>query len=209
MLGEDAPPAAASAVHAGDDQDDDASFAESMIVSPDLAPRRPRRTGLWTTLSLLAAAGLLVQAVHAWRDTLVTQPYWQDALPRIYGAFGIELVPAWNIRQWCIERSDALASDAALDVESVFSNRGDRPLPPPELKVRIVDAYSDTLAGAVIAPRDYLAGTVPERIEPGRRITAVARLDYNEPRLDGYEVSLCYPGPNGTLRCGTGCPADD
>ena len=49
----------------------------------------------------------------------------------------------------------------------------------------------------------------PERIAPGGRITALARLDYNAPRLDGYEVSLCYAGEDGALRCGTGCPNND
>ncbi|MEL6448298.1 MAG: DUF3426 domain-containing protein [Pseudomonadota bacterium] len=192
-----------------EDPEDDPSFAESMIVSPDLAPKAPRRTGLWLTLSLVALIGLAAQTVHTWRNTLVTQPYFEDVLPTVYGTLGLDLTPAWDIRQWCVETSGALAIEAGLDVESVFSNRGDSALPPPVVKVRIVDAYSDTLAATVIAPRDYLTGAVPERVAPGGRITALARLDYNEPRLDGYEVSLCYAGEGGALRCGTGCPGND
>ncbi|MEL6950141.1 MAG: DUF3426 domain-containing protein [Pseudomonadota bacterium] len=189
--------------------EDDPSFAESMIISPDLAPKAPRRTGLWFTLSFVALIGLAAQAVHTWRNTLVTQPYFENVLPTVYSTLGLDLTPAWDIRQWCVETSGALASEAGLDVESVFSNRGDTALPPPVIKVRIVDAYSDTLAATIIEPRDYLAGAVPERIAPGGRITALARLDYNEPRLDGYEVSLCYAGEDGALRCGTGCPNND
>ncbi|MEM9058128.1 MAG: DUF3426 domain-containing protein, partial [Pseudomonadota bacterium] len=192
-----------------EEPEDDPSFAESMIISPDLAPKAPRRTGLWLTLSLVALIGLAAQAVHSWRNTLVTQPYFEDVLPTVYSTLGIDLVPAWDIRQWCVETSGALASEAGLDVESVFSNRGDTALPPPVVKVRIVDAYSDTLAATVIEPRNYLSAAVPERVAPGGRITALARLDYNEPRLDGYEVSLCYAGEDGALRCGTGCPGSD
>lgn len=194
---------------ASEEPEDDPSFAESMIISPDLAPKAPRRTGLWLTLSLLALIGLAAQAVHAWRNALVTQPYFEDVLPTVYRTLGMDLTPAWDIRQWCVETSGALASEVGLDVESVFSNRGDSALPPPVVKVRIVDAYSDTLAATVIEPRDYLSGAVPERVAPGGRITALARLDYNEPRLDGYEVSLCYAGEDGALRCGTGCPGND
>lgn len=186
------------------------AFAESMILSPDLAPA-PSRWRLWSGLSAAAVLILGVQALHSYRGAIATTEPWGGYLASVYALFGQTLTPGWDATQMCVERSGgALGTDNQLDIETVFSNHGDKTMPMPVLKLRITDAYSDTLAGIIIQPRDYLPATDPRtQLRPGEQATAIASLDYAEPRLDGFEVSLCYPGEGGALRCAVRCKDED
>ncbi|MEM7611308.1 MAG: DUF3426 domain-containing protein [Pseudomonadota bacterium] len=188
-------------------QSDDA-FAESMILGGGVVIGRPRRR-LWMGLSLAAAVLLAIQLIHSNRGVLATSPRLGGAITEAYSLLGMPVTPQWDVTQLCVERSGALATENLLEIESVFSNQGDIPLPLPLLKVRITDVYSDTLASQVIEPADYLRiGTpVDAVLAPGERTTALATLDFAEPRLDRYEFSVCYSNADGQLRCAGSCPS--
>ncbi|MEN7342216.1 MAG: DUF3426 domain-containing protein [Pseudomonadota bacterium] len=175
-------------------------FAESMIL---MSEGKQRRRGLWSALSIALIIGLAVQAIHLFRGEIATTTPWGNYLKSAYATVGLPLEERWDINSLCIQRSGSSLNDTSLEIETVFENRADRPVPLPVIKVDITDNFDDVIATATVAPTDYLkAGSQSKTINQGQRVSGLMALAYNETRADKFELSLCYRDGRSDLRCG-------
>ncbi|MFK8052120.1 MAG: DUF3426 domain-containing protein [Woeseiaceae bacterium] len=182
-------------------QSDADLFAESMILSAEAY--QPRRR-LWTSLSALAIVGLAIQAIHLNRGYLATTSPWSKFVTPVYETIGIPITPDWDIRALCIQRSGSALGDTTLDIETLFQNQASRAMPLPLIKIDITDNFEDVIASTVVAPQDYLSdgNSTGTRLAAGKRQMANVALSFTESRADKFELSLCYAGKAGQLRCG-------
>ncbi|MEM7763498.1 MAG: DUF3426 domain-containing protein [Pseudomonadota bacterium] len=176
-------------------------FAQSMIMA---VPEAPRRKGLWSALSVLLVIALGGQLVHQYRGQLLTMDPWGAYLGKAYAVLGLDAEPVWDINALCVQRSGSTLTERTLDIETLFQNQTQGPVPLPTIKVDITDNFDDVIATALVGPADYLPNDQPtaSMLAAAARQTAYLSLDFAESRADKFELSLCYDGDGGTLRCG-------
>ncbi|MEM9171506.1 MAG: DUF3426 domain-containing protein [Pseudomonadota bacterium] len=187
------------------DADADELAASLLLADEVMPPRQPQ--GIWIGLSVIALMGLAIQVVHAFRGTLATMPQVSEPLVQVYDALSLPLTPQWPITQLCTERHAVVETDGALAVETAIVNRATQRLPMPLLRVRMTDAYGETIASTLVEPDTYLGGsdTSTQWLAAGTRVTAFTTLKLDAGRLENYTLSLCYRNAGQTLRCASQC----
>ncbi len=192
----------------------DAPTAEDFDA--DEALGNPRRAApLWTVAAILLALALLAQWVHHSRAQLVTVPWLQQPLRTVYGLFGQQVEPAWELAHYEVQQLGAelraggtaagpQGSHTLLLQAAVAMNREARwSQPPPVLRVVLSDQWGNDLQTTDVPPRDWMLGEAPARLTPGQRVDA--RLSLPAPaRVSGFSLTPCLPDDHGALRCRDG-----
>src|SRR6056297_912731 len=179
------------------------------IIDQTLLPRRRgrSRTVLWSAAAALLVAALGAQVIHGQRAQLATHPEFGPRLQQIYGLFGADVQPRWDIGALCVESSSGDASANSLQITSVIVHQGDRPQPYPLLHVSLTDRWQSVIGSRSVEADDYLPdGELRDvRMHPGDRVRARARLSDPGSEAAGYELHVCYRSAEGDLRCSGAC----
>ncbi len=175
--------------------------------------QRPRRNfpsrwfapARWLAGSAVLGFLLIVQLVHANRQTLVRSPFLGAALGAVYATLGSELSPAWDVGAYELRQWGAAAdpgSSGTLRVRASLLNGADHAQPYPLLRLTLQDRFGSEVASRALEPREYL------HAEPGRNqlLGAGQRIDAEiaivDPGKDavGFEIDVCLRDPAG-LKC--------
>lgn len=165
-------------------------------------------TQRWHKIAMAALVILgVLQFAHFERHALATKLALNPWYQKVYGE---ALVPDWDVTQMCFEQHDAVANDDRMQIVGLVVNRGDRAQPYPLLHV-ILSGRLDSGSGdqarahAVLDPTDYLLeGAADQWVGPNVRFGAQAEFP-DDQQISGYELEVCYQGPNGTLACNGPC----
>lgn len=189
----------------GDKMDiDEAPAGVAALEQPRMA-QRPRRLARW--IEALLAAGLclalVAQMVHQYRESLAAHPVSADWVAGLYETIGQPLYPAWPLADYHLRARDdaALSLTRELEIVATLSNRGAWPLPPPLIRLTLLDRWGAPMGSRVFTPQDYLAGRTPARMAPGQQLQATLAVRAPEGELYGYRLDICRPLDVDTLRC--------
>jgi hypothetical protein len=156
---------------------------------------------------LLAAVALTAQLVHYNRDALAAHPEYGTRVRAAYAGLGYELFPLWDLDDFEIRGSEAVAGESGpdvLDIRARIAATGDHPAGLPRLRVVLRDRWSNPVAAADFAPADYAR---PEDLPAGGLLQPGATLDAHVSIRDpgsgaqGFELQLCMPRRHTGLEC--------
>lgn len=164
----------------------------------------PRRHWAWTVAAVLLLLLLAGQVVHRHRQALVANRWLETPLHGVYSLFGVDLHPAWDLAAYDLRQlgGEALAANSSsIVLRATVQNRAGVPQPPPLIRVRLQDRYSNALSTVTVAPADYIKGTVPARMAADQRLDAELRLEDPTRQAGSFELDVCLPAADGTTRC--------
>jgi predicted Zn finger-like uncharacterized protein len=150
---------------------------------------------------------LIVQIIHANRESLSTSELFNQTLGQVYRVLGNPVTPEWRITGWQFEATNGnVAVDQdVLTIYSRIGNKSEQPLPYPLVHVSLTDRWEEIIGSAVLEPNEYLAGDLNpgQPVIPGENFTAVIAID--EPSVDatGFKLNVCYRVGPGQVRCAT------
>ncbi len=172
-------------------------------VLPDFLDEAPlpRRSVLWTLGALLAFAALAAQAVFYFRTEIATLvPESRPHLAAACAALGCELRLPRRPKLMAIESSDLQADarrEGVIVLNAVIRNQAPFAQEYPALELALTDDRDEPLARRVLLPRDYLAGTSPERVAQGIAAGADVGLrmyfETSGIKAIGYRMYLFFP----------------
>jgi hypothetical protein len=168
------------------------------------APRRH-----WGWAAAIAALLLLLagQVVHYNRQALVAKPWLQKPLQWVYGVFGVQLEPAWDLAAYDLVQhgGEALAlNSTTLVLRASVHNRAAGAQPPPLIRVRLQDRFGNTLSTTAVPPAEYLKVVPPPRLGADQRLDAELHLEDPNRQAASWELDACLPGSDGALHCANG-----
>jgi hypothetical protein len=164
----------------------------------------PRLHWAWKVAALLLLLLLAGQVVHHYRQALVANRWLEKPLHGLYALFGVDLHPAWDLGAYDLRQlgGEAMAQDSTTIVlRATVQNRATVAQPPPLVRVRLQDRYSNLLSTVTLAPADYIKGTVPVRLAPDQRLDAELRLEDPSRQAGSFELDVCLPAADGTIHC--------
>src|ERR1700722_4523294 len=188
------------------------------LIEPFAVPRRqalaPARPYLWIAALVGLAVLLIAQLINHYRDDLAVNPHWHRPLSALYAAFGVALVPRWDLAAYEVHQLGASApaqSSGELTVRASIKNDASQPQPLPLLRVTLLDRFGHRLASRDVAPRAYLVGAPPAAdalLPAGERVDA--QMAFVDPGRDavGFEIDACLPSLSAQVHCAneTGAP---
>ena len=184
---------------AGPDEEADADTAE---VRPHW--RTPLDRYAWPAGLALAVLVLLAQIVNHYRDDLAASTRFTRPLTALYGAFGVHLVPRWDLHAYDVRQLGADVDPAGtITVRASIKNAAQQAQPLPLLRVTLQDRFGNRIASSDVAPRFYL----PHAIPPSSFLSAGQRIDAQMGFLDpganavGFELDACLPSGAGAITC--------
>jgi len=166
----------------------------------------PRRHWGWGLAAGLLALLLLAQYVHHSRQALVTRAWAERPLRAIYGLFGVNLEPRWDLKAYDLRQLGGQAQPgvaAKIVLRATVQNRATTGQPPPMIRVTLQDRFGNALSTTAVAPQDYLKGPAPARMNPDARLDAELVLDDPNQQAEGFELDACLPDGAGQLHCST------
>lgn len=166
----------------------------------------PRAHWAWRISAPLLLLLLTAQLVHHSRQALVTKVWAEKPLRGLYGLFGVNLEPKWDLKAYDLRQlgGEAQPGDAAkIVLRATVQNRAASGQPPPMIRVTLQDRFGNALTNAAVAPQDYLKVAVPSRMKPDQRLDAELVLDDPNKQAVGFELDACLPDSAGQLRCST------
>ncbi|MCC5867117.1 MAG: DUF3426 domain-containing protein, partial [Gammaproteobacteria bacterium] len=168
--------------------------AESAVTS---------RRWLSMALALVLLAGVGAQSVHHFRDTLAIDPRTGPAVGWIYDTLGRPLYPAWPLEDYQIQAQDdaLMAADRQLQIRATLTNRGARTLPPPLIRLTLLDRWGESLGSRMFQPGEYLPAQAPSRLLPGVQLDATLSVRAPPGELYGYRLDVCHRIDAGNVRC--------
>ena len=170
------------------------------------AATRPGRRWIYAAGSVLLAMTLITQLLHQRRDELATNPSLTEPLQRIYGALGIPLWPAWDLRAYEVRNYEAVAdrsSRGALDILARIAVVGDNPVGLPLVRVTITDRFGESLGSRVFEPDEYLGKNSRPRepVSPGTLIPVEISLKDPGSDAQGFDVDICLMSQRDGMTC--------
>jgi hypothetical protein len=129
-----------------------------------------------------------------------------EPLTSLYRAFGISLVPRWDLAAYEIHQLGASAPSqnaGELTVRASIRNAAPQPQPLPLLRITLLDRYGNRLASRDVAPGSYLGSTraAATFLPPGERVDAqMAFVDPGRAAV-GFEIDACLPAPSARVHC--------
>jgi predicted Zn finger-like uncharacterized protein len=180
------------------------------LIEPFAVPRRetraPARAYLWIAALVGLAVLLIAQIINHYRDDLAVNPRWHRPLTALYAAFGVALVPRWDLAAYEVHQLGASApaqSSGELTVRASIKNDAVQPQPLPLLRVTLLDRFGHRLASRDVAPRAYLVGapTADALLPAGERVDA--QMAFVDPGRDavGFEIDACLPSLTAQVHC--------
>jgi predicted Zn finger-like uncharacterized protein len=160
----------------------------------------------WAAGTGLALLLLLGQIVNHYRDRLAADTRFNHALTSLYGAFGVRLAPAWDLRAYDVRQLGASVdstSNGLITVRASVKNGARQPQPLPLLRVTLEDRFGNRIASRDVAPRFYLPPAVPASslLASGQRVDA--QMGFIDPGASavGFEIDACLPASGGAVTC--------
>ena len=160
----------------------------------------------WAAGTGLALLLLLGQIVNHYRDRLAADTRFNHALTSLYGAFGVKLAPAWDLRAYDVRQLGASVdstSNGLITVRASVKNGARQPQPLPLLRVTLEDRFGNRIASRDVAPRFYLPPAVPagSLLASGQRVDA--QMGFIDPGASavGFEIDACLPASGGAVTC--------
>ena len=176
------------------------------LAEPFSEPRALARPYLWIAGLVGLAILLIAQAVNHYRDDLAVNTRLHRPLTAIYAAFGLALVPRWDLAAYEVHQLGASApaqASGALTVRASVKNDAAQPQPLPLLRVTLLDRFGNRLASRDVPPRAYLVGTpaTDTLLPAGERVDA--QMAFVDPGRDavGFEIDACLPTPRARVHC--------
>jgi predicted Zn finger-like uncharacterized protein len=179
---------------------------------PPAASEAPvqRASRWWSAAAALALLALGAQAVHQFRSELAGDSVVGPLLARVYGAFGSELTPSYDVRQYEILDWVATAEPnsrglGSLKITARIQNHGPQRQPFPAVKLRLKDRWEEAVGSRMFTPAEYLPRDAPRGrlMSPGE--TARAEIELVDPGPDayGFELDVCIEVEASLVTCGT------
>ncbi len=194
----------AAPVETGVPADDEVSDPHEELAAQQ---QRQRRVMLgWSVASGVLAFTLVLQLIHFNRHSLVRNAAIGPALAGVYGTFGGELTPDWNLQAYELRQYGAAAdadAQGTLRVRASLLNGAVHAQPYPVLRLTLQDRFGGQVGRRDLQPREYLH-TAPSRnalIGAGQRIDAdIAIMDPGNDAV-GFEIDVCLPASAQGLAC--------
>lgn len=188
----------------------DEEIANEAEPEIDLLPSRRREpvARVWKILAVPLALLLLIQFVHTYRHSLARHPRLGQAIIGIYGVFGVDLQPDWNLHayeilQWHLGSDPAMPG--TLKVRASLKNVAPFAQPYPLLKLVLEDRWGERVREREFEPAEYLdPATAPDRLlAPAQQATATVSIVDPGPDAEGFRFDVCLRGRQGIV-----CAAD-
>jgi hypothetical protein len=182
----------------------DSSGASSPAAPAFLTPPPPRGkfTLVWLLLSLIAFAGLAVQAtLHFRSEIAVLLPVVRTHLETACDMFGCDLRLPRRADLMSIESSDLQADTqrkGVIILNALLRNRAPFPQEYPELELTLTDQSDRAVIRKVLKPGEYLqqkAGSLAQGISGGAEEAVRIYLETSNAPATGYQLFLFYPCP--------------
>jgi predicted Zn finger-like uncharacterized protein len=181
-------------------------------VEPELDLLTPRRRVqvplIWKILAGPLALLLAIQFVHTYRHSLARHPRLGQAIVGIYGVFGVDLQPDWNLHayeilQWHLGSDPTMPG--TLKVRANLKNLAPFAQPYPLLKLVLEDRWGERVREREFEPAEYLdPATAPDRLlAPAQQATATISIVDPGPDAEGFRFDVCLRGHRGIV-----CAAD-
>lgn len=171
-----------------------------------LTPPAPARPFLWSAASAVLALLLIAQAVNHYRDDLAVNARLHGPLSALYAAFGIALVPRWDLGAYEVHQLGASApsqTSGQLTVRASVRNDAHQAQPLPLLRVTLLDRFGNRLASRDVSPRAYLGGAEAASafLPAGERVDA--QMAFVDPGRNavGFEIDACLPTASTRVHC--------
>ncbi len=166
----------------------------------------PGRRWVYAAGSVLLAVALLTQLLHQRRDELATNPAFTAPLQRVYGALGIPLWPAWDLRAYEVRNYEAVAdrsSRGALDILARIAVVGNDRVGLPLVRITLSDRFGQPLGSRVFGPDEYLGENPPPRepVSPGTLIPVEISLKDPGTDAQGFDVDICLMSQRDGMTC--------
>jgi predicted Zn finger-like uncharacterized protein len=172
--------------------------------------QRRARSRWWSVAAALALLALGAQAIHHFRSDIAGHATFGPWLTATYAAFGAEIAPHWDVRQYEILDWIATAEPNArglgsLKITARIQNRGPRQQPYPAVQLRLKDRWEAAVGSRMFTPGEYLPRDAPRGrlMSPGE--TARAEIEVVDPGPDayGFELDVCIEVEASLVTCGT------
>ena len=158
----------------------------------------PWRLGAVALIVLLA-----LQVLHHYRHDLAAQPQLHEPVTRFYGAFGVPLVPRWNVAAYEVRQLGAVANASnpnQLLVRASIKNGARQSQPLPLLRVTVQDRFGNRIAVRDVPPKSY-APHAPTLLSSGQRVDIEMRFADPGSAAVGFEIDACLAAPGGGVNC--------
>jgi predicted Zn finger-like uncharacterized protein len=159
---------------------------------------------VWTIGAAVLGAILLLQFAHHYRAGLARVPLMGSAVVAFYGMFGSDVTRRYDLAQYAIVESAAVAQPDAgehgwLLIEARLRNRGPRAQPYPHIFLTLEDRWQKNIAGRYFAPNEYLISPVSDISEMAVGATVDAQLIIVDPgpEASGFEIDVCIQFDDG------------
>jgi predicted Zn finger-like uncharacterized protein len=179
------------------------------LIEPFAVPRRERRQAhpyRWIAALVGLALLLVAQAVNHYRDDLAVNPRLHRPLTALYAAFGVPLLPRWDLTAYEVHQLGASAPTQAsgvLTVRASVRNDAGQPQPLPLLRVTLLDRFGNRLASRDVPPPAYMGGAsaAGALLPAGERVDA--QMAFVDPGRDavGFEIDACLPTLSARVQC--------
>jgi predicted Zn finger-like uncharacterized protein len=173
------------------------------LLNPAPKPRAP-----WQYVAGVVALALLLvaQVLHHNRRTLALSPTFGPAASKVYGWFGVVLVPRWDLSAYSVKQLGAEAEGSEgtrLRVRLSLQNESARVQPLPLLRLTLQDRYGNAVATRDLEPADYLPKRVADQrlLEPDQRIDAELHVIDPGKAAIGFEIDACLRAESGSIGC--------
>jgi predicted Zn finger-like uncharacterized protein len=175
------------------------------LFAPAPKPTVPR---IWKILAAPLALLLAIQFVHTYRHSLARHPRVGPAIIGVYGAFGANLQPDWNLHayeilQWHLGSDPTMPG--TLKVRASLKNVASFAQPYPLLKLVLEDRWGESVREREFEPSEYLdPATAPDRLlAPAQQATATISIVDPGTDAEGFRFDVCLRGSRGVV-----CAAD-
>jgi len=155
---------------------------------------------------VLLAVALLLQVLHYNRQSLVLNTTFGPAASRVYGWFGVTLMPRWDLTAYSVKQLGAEAEGAGgsqLRVRLSVQNESSRVQPLPLLRLTLQDRFGNAVATRDLEPSEYLPKRVTTQrlLEPDQRIDIELHVVDSNKAAIGFEIDACLRGEGGVIGC--------
>jgi predicted Zn finger-like uncharacterized protein len=196
-----------------EDESDDDDTEEHASAKPGSTPdwretSEPRSRGRLLLLGTAALAiALTTQLTHYNRDSIAAHPEYGSNLRQIYAVLGSELYPDWDLGNYEIRGSEAIAGESGpdvLDIRAQIANTGDFLNGLPRVRVVLRDRWSNPVAAQDFGAEEYIRnGSMPEAglLQPGAVVDIHISIQDPGSGAQGFELELCLPRRDTGLEC--------
>ena len=177
------------------------------VLEPLFLPAASKRPPWqYVTGAAVLALVLVLQLLHHNRQNLALSPTFGPAASKVYGWFGVVLVPRWDLTAYSVKQlgADAEGVDGTrLRVRLSVHNESSRVQPLPLVRLTLRDRYGNAVATRDLEPRDYLPQRVADQrlLEPDQRIDAELHVIDPGKAAIGFEIDACLRGEGGEIGC--------